>query len=48
MGNLLPERVTPDIVFCHVGVDYAEPILIKLGAVRRLILVKFTGYLRLP
>ena len=35
MGQLPPARVTPDIVFSTVGVDYAGPVLIKLGAVRR-------------
>ena len=35
-----PERVTPDIVFSRVGVDYAHPILIKLGAVRQPTIVK--------
>ena len=40
MGQMPPERVTPDIVFSRVGVDYAGPILIKLGAVRRPTIVK--------
>ena len=35
MGQLPSARVTPDIVFSNVGVDYAGPVLIKLGAVRR-------------
>ena len=35
MGQLPPVRVTPDIVFTNVGVDYAGPVLIKRGAVRR-------------
>ena len=32
--------MTPDIVFSNVGVDYAGPVLIKLGAVRRPTVVK--------
>ena len=35
MGQLPPVRVTPNIVFTNVGVDYAGPVLIKRGAVRR-------------
>ena len=34
------ERITPDIVFERVGVDYAEPIYVKHGPVRRPIIVK--------
>ena len=33
MGQLPPKCVTPDIVFSRAGVDYADPVLIKLGAV---------------
>ena len=40
MGQLPMERVTPDIVFQHVGVDYAGPILVKYGHVRKPTLVK--------
>ena len=40
MGQLPSERVTPDIVFSKVGVDYAGPIYIKLGAIRRPVIVK--------
>ena len=40
MGQLPPARVTPDIVFSNVGVDYAGPVLIKLGAVRRPTVIK--------
>lgn len=40
MGQLPSARVTPDIVFSNVGVDYAGPVLIKLGAVRRPTVVK--------
>ena len=35
MGQLPIERVTPDIVFEHVGVDYAGPIYTKHGYVRK-------------
>ena len=34
------ERVSPGIVFENVGVDYAGPILIKYGHVRRPTVVK--------
>ena len=40
MGQLPPERVTPDIVFSTVGVDYAGPILIKRGSTRRPSIIK--------
>ena len=33
MGQLPKERITPDIVFEHVGVDYAGPVRVKLGRV---------------
>ncbi len=40
MGQLPLERVTPDLVFDRVGVDYAGPFLLKLGATRRPTIVK--------
>ena len=40
MGQLPMERITPDIVFERVGVDYAGPIYVKHGPVRRPIIVK--------
>ena len=40
MGQLPAERVTPDSVFSKVGVDYAGPVYIKLGAVRRPTIIK--------
>ncbi len=40
MGQLPIERVTPDIVFENVGVDYAGPIYVKYGYVRKPKLVK--------
>ena len=40
MGQLPMERVTPDLVFNRVGVDYAGPILTKYGYVRKPTLVK--------
>ena len=40
MGQLPKERITPDIVFEHVGVDYAGPVRVKLGRVRKPTLVK--------
>ena len=35
MGQLLGERVTPGTVFEKVGVDYAGPVLVKYGTVRK-------------
>ena len=40
MGQLPSERVTPDLVFNRVGIDYAGPILTKYGYVRKPTLVK--------
>ena len=40
MGQLPIERVTPGIVFENVGIDYAGPVYIKLGRVRKPTLVK--------
>jgi len=40
MGKLPPERVTPDIVFEHVGLDYAGPLYIKRGCTRKLTILK--------
>ena len=40
MGQLPAERVTPDSVFSKVGVDYAGPVYIKLGAVRGPTIIK--------
>lgn len=40
MGQLPAERVTPDLVFNRVGVDYAGPIYVKYGYVRKPTLVK--------
>ena len=34
MGQLPSARVTPDLVFNNECIDYAGPVLIKLGAVR--------------
>ena len=35
MGQLPLERITPDAVFDKVGLDYAGPLLVKFGHVRR-------------
>ena len=40
MGQLPIERVSPDIVFGHVGIDYAGPLYIKQGHVRKPTMVK--------
>ena len=45
MGQLPIERVTPDIVFENVGVDYAGPVYTKYGYVRRPTVVKSYIYL---
>ena len=35
MGQLPPERITPDMVFKHVGLDFAGPMYLKRGSVRK-------------
>ena len=40
MGQFPIKRVTPDLVFENVGVNYAGPILVKYGYVRKPTLVK--------
>ena len=40
MGQLPIERISPDLVFDRVGVDYAGPIYVKYGYVRKPTLVK--------
>ena len=40
MGQLPIERVTPGSVFKKVGVDYAGPLKIKYGMVRKPVIVK--------
>lgn len=40
LGQLPKERVTPDIVFDKVGIDYAGPVFIKHGYVRKPTVVK--------
>ena len=40
MGQLPIERVTPDIVFENVGLDYAGPIYTKHGYVRKHMIMK--------
>ena len=39
-GQLPPERVTPDLVFNNVGLDYAGPLLLKLSSTRKPKVVK--------
>ena len=40
LGQLPIERVTPGPVFDKVGVDYADPVLIKYGHVRKATVVR--------
>lgn len=40
VGQLPKERITPDIVFSKVGLDYAGPLMLKLGSTCRAVLVK--------
>lgn len=40
MGQLPKERVTPDLVFNRVGVDYAGPLQLKLGSTCKPVIVK--------
>lgn len=40
MGQLPVERITPDAVFNKVGLDYAGPVLVKYGYVRKPTVVK--------
>ena len=39
-GTIAIERVSSDLIFSKVGVDYAGPFLIKLGPTRRPTIVK--------
>ncbi len=40
MGQVPFERVTPDTVFNRVGIDYAGPLYVKQGSVRKPTIVK--------
>ena len=40
LGQLPTERLTPGLVFHHVGVDYAGPVYIKYGSVHKPTIVK--------
>ena len=40
MGQLHKERITPDNVFNKVGLDYAGPVYLKQGSVRKPVMVK--------
>ena len=40
LGQLPIQRLTPGLVFDHVGVDYAGPVYIKYGFVRKPTIVK--------
>jgi hypothetical protein len=40
MGQLPVERVTPDLIFNRIGVDYAGPLQLKLGSTWKPVIVK--------
>ena len=40
MGQLPPERITPDIVFEHIGLDYAGPLYLKHASVHKPVILK--------
>ena len=40
VGQFPAERITPDFVFNKVGLDYAGPLQLKLGRIRKPIIVK--------
>ena len=40
LGQLPAERLIPGLVFDHVGVDYAGPVYIKYGFVRKPTIIK--------
>jgi hypothetical protein len=40
VGQLPAERVTPEFVFSRVGIDYAGPLQLKLGSIRKPTIVK--------
>ena len=40
MGQLPPECITPDSVFKHVGLDFAGPLYLKQGSVRKPVILK--------
>ena len=40
LGQLPLERLTPGTIFDKTGLDYAGPLLIKYGCVRKLVIVK--------
>ena len=40
MGQLPPERITPDVAFEHVGLDFAGPLYLKRGSVRKQTILK--------
>ena len=40
VGQLPTEQVTPDLVFDKVGVDYAGPVYVKYGSIRKPTVIK--------
>ena len=40
MGQLPPERITPDMVFEHVGLDFAGMLYLKRGSTHKPVIVK--------
>ena len=43
MGQLPPERITPDMVFERVGLAFAGPLYLKRGSTRKPVIVKSYG-----
>ena len=40
LGQIPVDRMNPSSVFRNVGVDYAGPMLIKFGSIRKLVITK--------
>ena len=40
MGQLLPKHIMPNMVFEHIGLDFAGPLYLKRGSVRKPVILK--------